>query len=786
MLIKTLLAVTLAMGVVSCGIVFGQVSPSEDATPTRPDKSLVYQLDAFGRVVDAFGRSLFDRILPDGVNSGRHGAASRPPRRKVDPEREHVSSSSSRAGSVWGNLSNLTAESSQPTRKHATSPARRESKSPSNEASSEIPPKRPTLHKRLAALQRSAFIPDDEKEVSASAGASTASDILVAKEVQPAAPAPTGSKLLTPPRPITKEVHQIERIAPDLPTSEQRPTSAIRAKDTVNPAATAVVREATSTGASLHSTAPHPPQTANPIRTARRQPRAKAATPRDDNLLFARKSPALSIETTGPRRISVGKESRYEVTIENSGEIAADDVVVFVDLPEWADVLGAEASEGTTESPAASRDSRVLRWRVGDLQANVRQRLLLRIVPQVSRPFDLGVRWECKPGASQATIEVQEPKLEIKLEGPREVLYGQREVYKLHLANTGNGDAEDVIIRLMPIGQGGNRPTSQNLGTLAAGERRTIEMELIAREVGNVLIRVEVRGNGPTHAELAERVVVRCAALEIDVAGPGVQYVDAVATYRLRLRNTGTAAAKNVKLSVNMPRGAKYLSGIENARPEVVGNKLRFSLDRLDPAAERTFVIQCRLGLPGPNRLDVVSIADGDLTATAGTTTKVEAIADLVLNVKDPVGPVPVGEEATYELHIRNRGTKTAPNVEVVAYFSRGIEPIAAEGMQHQIAPGQVVFSPISSVAAGGTLVLTIHVRAETAGNHVFRTEVHSRSLGTRLVSEETTYFYERASAEVESPPVSSPGAPPRTTNVRSSEIVPRVAGESTMVAPLR
>ena len=37
-----------------------------------------------------------------------------------------------------------------------------------------------------------------------------------------------------------------------------------------------------------------------------------------------------------------------------------------------------------------------------------------------------------------------------------------------------------------------------------------------------------------------------------------------------------------------------------------------------------------------------------------------EALADLKLVVNDPQGPVPVGKEATYEIHIINRGTKAA------------------------------------------------------------------------------------------------------------------------------
>ncbi len=83
-----------------------------------------------------------------------------------------------------------------------------------------------------------------------------------------------------------------------------------------------------------------------------------------------------------------------------------------------------------------------------------------------------------------------------------------------------------------------------------------------------------------------------------------------------------------------------------------------------------------------------------------------------------------------YEVHIRNRGTKAAENVDVAGFFSNGIEPINAQGAPNQIAPGQIVFRPIATIAAGSEAVLRIKARADQAGNHVFRTEVSCPSVG--------------------------------------------------------
>ncbi len=54
-----------------------------------------------------------------------------------------------------------------------------------------------------------------------------------------------------------------------------------------------------------------------------------------ENVLFKRQSPLLSVETAGPRTVVIGKEALYTVTINNGGDVAAQDLVVGVKIPDW-------------------------------------------------------------------------------------------------------------------------------------------------------------------------------------------------------------------------------------------------------------------------------------------------------------------------------------------------------------------------------------------------------------------------------------------------------------------
>jgi uncharacterized repeat protein (TIGR01451 family) len=344
-------------------------------------------------------------------------------------------------------------------------------------------------------------------------------------------------------------------------------------------------------------------------------------------------------------------------------------------------------------------------------------------------------------------IEVQEPKLSLQLEGPREVLYGKKQLYHLKLTNTGTGDAENVVLTLMPIGSGANVPASHKAGVLPAGQEKALDVELTARQTGNLTIQVEARADGGVHTELSEKVMVRRAGLKVGIDGPKVQYVGTAASYAVTVRNPGNTPARNVNLSVTLPAGARYLSGIVGVRQDATGGRLEWTLETLAPDVEQSFALKCTMGTAGTGQVRLAATADDDLATSAEMQVQVQSVANLSMDVKDPAGPVPVGEEALYEIRIRNRGTREAQGVEIFGYFSRGVEPTAADGAPNRLGPGQVIFESIPSLAPGAEVVLKIRAKAEVAGNHVFRAEAHCKPLGARLIREATNLYYGDAPA---------------------------------------
>jgi hypothetical protein len=118
----------------------------------------------------------------------------------------------------------------------------------------------------------------------------------------------------------------------------------------------------------------------------------------------------------------------------------------------------------------------------------------------------------------------------------------------------------------------------------------------------------------------------------------------------------------------------------------------------------------------------------------------------------------------------------------VLTYFSNGVEPVSAEGHTHHISPGQVAFDLIPAIPPAGEYTLKVKAKAELAGNHVFRAEVHCKATGTRLVREEVTHFYQDAAPSPQTTIAATKAAPALVPPASADE--PRTAERQPLPLP--
>jgi uncharacterized repeat protein (TIGR01451 family) len=437
-----------------------------------------------------------------------------------------------------------------------------------------------------------------------------------------------------------------------------------------------------------------------------------ATTSQEPAVLVSNQTPLITTNIRGPKQILVGREATYQVQLHNAGDVAAEGIVANIRIPSWAEVVGTSSSQGMIQQSGNASGAGQLDWQLSRVEARGNETLDIRLIPRASRPLELGVSWTLTPIGSRAVVEVQEPKLQMTVSGPDEVLFSTPQVFRLTLSNPGTGVAENVKIDLMPPGGGENVVTSHPIGDLAPGASKTVEVELTANEAGKLSVKASATAEGGLSSEASKEIFCRKPELEVDWRGPEKKYAGTPATYFFRVRNPGTAAAENVTVHVTLPEGAEFTSASEGQSYDTKRREVEWQVGTLGPGDDSYMELKCVAKTPGVNQFRVsAAAASGNLTATKVAETNIIALADLKLEVSDPSGPVAVG----------------AP---------------AVEGAMYTVADGRVTFRTIDELPVGREIALRIRARATTAGTHVFRAEVLCRDLEIKLAAEETTRFY--------------------------------------------
>jgi uncharacterized repeat protein (TIGR01451 family) len=447
-------------------------------------------------------------------------------------------------------------------------------------------------------------------------------------------------------------------------------------------------------------------------------------------------APAISIESFGPQSIGVNKPAIFKVVATNETNQIAERVMVSIDVPVWVEIDKINMTAGERQMADGRQQARLV-WKIDQIPANGSQTLTLTAIPRKAEPFDLGIEWTIAPRAGTANIQVTQPKLEMTIVGPDEIHFGETVSYGVTLRNAGNGDAENVVV-ILSESLNGERG---NLGNIPAGGVKKFEVNLVARTPGNLDLGVSAVSDNQAETTTSRKVVIRRANLDISISGPSLRYAGTNGQYLIKLSNTGDASAEEVVAALGLPTGVKFLGGIETFK--LIDGGLRWQVGRLEPGQTREYRISCQMESAGDLQLEVGIQAKGALQAANACVTKVQTIADLVMQVNDPPGPLTTGDEITYEIVVQNRGTKPAMGVDIFMILSDGMEPKSGSGLEYRIPrDGALQFATIPQVDPGQKIALKVNAVAYKPGTHVFRAHLICEEADAREIKEGTSKFF--------------------------------------------
>ena len=113
----------------------------------------------------------------------------------------------------------------------------------------------------------------------------------------------------------------------------------------------------------------------------------------------------------------------------------------------------------------------------------------------------------------------------------------------------------------------------------------------------------------------------------------------------------------------------------------------------------------------------------------------------LALELATPPGVVEVGKRARYEIRVKNLGTVSARNIDVVAFTPPELKPFRGSGAAagRIDATGRVTFPVVEELQSGQSLTFVIEVDATQAGDARFKATVNAAHLKSPLKEEQST-----------------------------------------------
>ena len=308
-------------------------------------------------------------------------------------------------------------------------------------------------------------------------------------------------------------------------------------------------------------------------------------------------APKLELELTGPSEVKVGDEVQLTYSIRNRGSGDASNVVLRSVLPP-----GLKHPEGGD-----------LEYEIENLPAGGSESVDLTVIAAEPGDLILVSAEVTSSGISAAKarteIEVVGAQLTLERLGPERRYVGRSATYQNIVTNDSKFEAINATVveevpqglRFVSASGGGvynpdNRRIQWSIPKLAAGKQLVLEVELIAEEAGQMETIVEVTENAGFRTPLTENTIVIVEDLhnvtaDISRQDEPVQVGERFG-FTVTIDNRGTAVARNVEMSVQVPTELKVLAAGTRQVPGKLmpGNTVKYNrVLEIGPNEQMTF-----------------------------------------------------------------------------------------------------------------------------------------------------------------------------------------------------
>lgn len=459
---------------------------------------------------------------------------------------------------------------------------------------------------------------------------------------------------------------------------------------------------------------------------------SRSATEYSDS--YANETPSVIVEWVAPEVIVLGHAADFELLIRNRGSVAIENIEIKQAIPEGFELVQSK--------PVPFVFNEQKSWNLKRLEPDEEYKIELRLKPSAigTAECHAQVRYTT---ASMSRFKVVQPKLDLKMEVAETVVLGGQSIFLITVSNPGTGPATNVAVDVEWSEGFYPRKSAYEVGTLNAGESRSLRLLANARMLGQQTCRAVATADFDLLAETESEVKVLGADLVARIEGPKFRYVTRPADYEIVVTNTGTAEATNVQIGCAIPKQFQFKSASDNGRYDATTGVVHWSFGTLP--AGKTAKVACKIVTldRGDFQVRARAIADRGIVSDDQQTTKVEGIAAMLLEVVDADDPIEVGAGTLYEIVVNNQGTDFAKNVVMVVDVPAALEIDDVKGPVKAERDGQKLKFVIERLAPRADAVFRIAVKARRPGDARLQVSVNAESLDSPVIEQESTKVYQ-------------------------------------------
>jgi len=451
--------------------------------------------------------------------------------------------------------------------------------------------------------------------------------------------------------------------------------------------------------------------------------------------------PDVTIRKVAPAEATIGEPLIYSIEISNNGETNASEVIVEDQIPTGCKLVG-------TIPQAELIGSKIL-WRLGRLPARSDQKLLIKVIPleegEIGSVATVNFVAEVSTSTSVRSAAKPEIKLEVTNRGTAKV--GENVLFRFRVANEGNADAQNVSLQdIVPVGfeHPAGKDVTYEIGDLAAGTAKDIELELTAVKPGKHINRAIVKSGKDSKVETAAAVeVVEAKGLTIQSPASRPQPVGQKTSHDIRVTNESSQPISGSAVNVILPQELQFVSASDSGSFSKASNSIRWNLAAVQPGETVTLSTTVVPRTYGVHSSRVQLIQPDQPMEQQDSLVEASGIAVLRLSIENAPATVLPGEDFVVDYSIVNRGTGPDSNVQFSLVLPTGVDFVSARGPVRNLPPkaaagGRVVgFTTIPEIGEKASVDFQVTLRSRDAGRPKIRAELRSDNLNEAVAKEE-------------------------------------------------